>query len=134
MHHLRSLFFCFVFYCVQVFCLQTDACNMCTSGARRSHERVVEPVELVTDGCEIRCGSWKLNQGPLKGQPVLLATAPSLQPPLNLSSTYLTTRAQYYLQHGACCSEKGSGFGDRSWDLDWMFQMPVSTVQHHCTC
>jgi hypothetical protein len=33
----------------------------------------------VTDSCELPCGSWELNQGGLKEQPVLLTTEPSLQ-------------------------------------------------------
>ena len=33
----------------------------------------------VTDGCELPCGSWELNQGPLKEQPVLLTTKAYLQ-------------------------------------------------------
>jgi hypothetical protein len=34
----------------------------------------------ITDGCEPPRGSWELNSGPLKEQPVLLITEPSLQP------------------------------------------------------
>ena len=34
----------------------------------------------VTDGCELPCGCWKLNPGPLKDQPKLLITEPSFQP------------------------------------------------------
>ena len=30
--------------------------------------------------CEPPCGCWKLNPGPLEGQPVLLTAEPSLQP------------------------------------------------------
>ena len=34
----------------------------------------------VTDSCELSCGFWDLNLGPLEEQPVLLTTEPSLQP------------------------------------------------------
>ena len=34
----------------------------------------------VTDSCELPCGCWELNPGPLVEQPVLLNTEPSLQP------------------------------------------------------
>ena len=34
----------------------------------------------ITDGCEPQCDCWELNSGPLKDQPVLLTTEPSLQP------------------------------------------------------
>lgn len=33
----------------------------------------------VTDGCELPCGCWESNPGPLEKQPVLLTAAPSLQ-------------------------------------------------------
>jgi hypothetical protein len=32
------------------------------------------------DGCELPCGCWVLNSGPLKKLSVLLTTEPSLQP------------------------------------------------------
>ena len=35
----------------------------------------------ITDGCEPRCGCWKLNSGPLEEQATLLTSKPSLQPP-----------------------------------------------------
>ena len=34
----------------------------------------------ITENCELPCRSWELNPGPLKKQPVLLTTEPSLQP------------------------------------------------------
>jgi hypothetical protein len=33
-----------------------------------------------TDNCELPCGFWELNPGPLEEQPRLLTTQPSLQP------------------------------------------------------
>jgi hypothetical protein len=34
----------------------------------------------ITDSCELPCGCWELNSGPLEEQSVLLTTEPSLQP------------------------------------------------------
>jgi hypothetical protein len=34
----------------------------------------------VTDRCELLCGCWELNPGPLEGQLVCLTAGPSLQP------------------------------------------------------
>ena len=38
------------------------------------------PASGVTDGCELPCGCWESNPGPLEEQPVLLTTEPALQP------------------------------------------------------
>ena len=38
----------------------------------------------VTDSCELPCGCWGLNPGPLEEQPVVLTAEPSLQLDLNL--------------------------------------------------
>ena len=35
---------------------------------------------VATDGCELPCGCWQLDLGPLQEQPVLLTTESSLQP------------------------------------------------------
>jgi hypothetical protein len=40
--------------------------------------KVLDPE--VTDSCELLCGCWELNLGPLEVQSVLLTTEPSLQP------------------------------------------------------
>jgi hypothetical protein len=36
--------------------------------------------DSITDGCELPCGCWELNAGPLGEQPVSLTAEPSLQP------------------------------------------------------
>ena len=36
--------------------------------------------DSITDGCELSCGCWELNSGPLEEQSVLLTAEPSLQP------------------------------------------------------
>jgi hypothetical protein len=36
----------------------------------------------ITDGCELPCGCWDLNSGPLEEQSVLLTAEPSLQSPV----------------------------------------------------
>ena len=41
----------------------------------------------VTDSCELPCGCWELNPGPLEKQSMLRSTEPSLQPSLVFSST-----------------------------------------------
>jgi hypothetical protein len=43
-------------------------------------KRVLNPLELELDSCELPCGCCKLNLGPLEEQPVLLTAEPSLQP------------------------------------------------------
>ena len=37
------------------------------------------PLGPITDGCELPCGCWELNPGPLEEQPVLLTAELSLQ-------------------------------------------------------
>ena len=62
-----KLYLSYVFtLCVKVHCnsLQTH------------QKRASDPI---TDGCESRCGCWKLNLGPLEEQSVLLTSEPSLQ-------------------------------------------------------
>jgi hypothetical protein len=39
--------------------------------------RALDPI---TDGCELPCGCWELNSGPLEEPSVLLTAEPSLQP------------------------------------------------------
>lgn len=34
----------------------------------------------IVDSCELQCGCWELNRGPLEEQPVFLSAEPSLQP------------------------------------------------------
>lgn len=64
-----------------VFCLQVCLCTTCTSDVHTGQKRVSDPSRPgVTEGCELPCGCWELNPGPLQEQPVLLATEPSLQP------------------------------------------------------
>ena len=41
---------------------------------------VSDPGTGVTSTCELPCGCWELNPGPLEEQPVLLTAEPSLQP------------------------------------------------------
>ena len=44
-------------------------------------EGIGSPGTGVTDSCELPCGCWELNPGPLEEQSVLLTTGPSLQLP-----------------------------------------------------
>ena len=41
---------------------------------------VLETLELVIDRCELPCGCWEVNPGPLEEQPVFLTTELSFQP------------------------------------------------------
>ena len=66
-----SIYLCIL--CIWVFCLHV---HLYTRRGIRSHGTIV------TDGCRLPCEFWELNSGPLKEQPVLLNTEPSLQPPL----------------------------------------------------
>ena len=47
-------------------------------------ESVRCPGTGVTDSCELPCGCWELNSGPLEEQPVLLTAEPSPQPKENV--------------------------------------------------
>ena len=49
------------------------------------YEGVRSPGTGDTDSCELTCGCWELNPGPLKEQPVPITAEPSLQPPQFLS-------------------------------------------------
>lgn len=40
------------------------------------------PGNRIANSCEVPCGCWVLNPGPLEEQPVVLTTEPSLQPPI----------------------------------------------------
>jgi hypothetical protein len=53
-----------------VFCLHVCLC-----------ESVGAPETGVTKSCDLPCGCWELNLGPLEELPVLSTTEPSLQPP-----------------------------------------------------
>jgi hypothetical protein len=61
----NRLFVCL--FCALVFCLR-----VCL------YEGVRSPGTGIVDSCELSCGCWELNPGPLEEQPVLLI--PVLQP------------------------------------------------------
>jgi hypothetical protein len=46
----------------------------CVSASQKSSP------DLIMDGCELPCGCWELNSGPLEKQSVLLTSESSLQP------------------------------------------------------
>ena len=48
-------------------------------GALWWSEDIRSPGNRVRDDCELSCGCWELNSGPLEEQPVLLTAEPSLQ-------------------------------------------------------
>jgi hypothetical protein len=41
---------------------------------------IVTPGNGVADSCELPCGVWELNMGPLEGQPVVLTSEASIYP------------------------------------------------------
>jgi hypothetical protein len=47
-------------------------------------------IDPITDGCELPCGCWELNSGPLEEQSVLLTSEASLQPCIGSSETGIT--------------------------------------------
>jgi hypothetical protein len=59
----------FVYLYALVFCLDLCLC-----------EGVRSPGTGIIDNCELPCGCWELNPGPLEEQPVLSTAEPSLQP------------------------------------------------------
>lgn len=63
--------------CVWVFCLHV--CTMYMQYPQRPERGHQLPEKWRFNGCELSCQCWKLNPGPLQGQPVLLTTAPSFQ-------------------------------------------------------
>lgn len=65
----NSKYFLNFILCTLVFCLHSCLC-----------EGVGSPEAVSTDSCELSCGCWELNPGPLEEQPGLSAAEPSLQP------------------------------------------------------
>jgi hypothetical protein len=49
----------------------------------------------ITDGCELPCGCWELNWGPLESHSALLTTEPSLQPGEMTTSSYFILENHY---------------------------------------
>jgi hypothetical protein len=56
------------------------------SWLRTHQKRTLDPV---TVGCELPCGCWELNSGPLEEQSALLTIEPSLQPQTDLLLLHL---------------------------------------------
>lgn len=59
-------------------------CTMCQESARG-------PATGALDGCELPCGFWESNLGPLEEQPTLLTAKPFLQAP---ETSLLKSRAK----------------------------------------
>ncbi|EDL33388.1 mCG1045525, partial [Mus musculus] len=62
----------YLFIYLFIYCIQVHCCCLQTH-----QKRVSDPI---TDGCELPCGCWELNSGPLEEQSVLLTAEPFLQP------------------------------------------------------
>lgn len=54
----------------------------------KSEESVRSPVTGIGCSCELQCGHWKSNSGPLVREPVLLTTDPSFRPHDPILSLY----------------------------------------------
>ena len=50
-------------------------CVPCAFSAHRSGKRASDTLGMKSEDCELSCGYWELNLGPLKNQPVLLVTS-----------------------------------------------------------
>ena len=74
--HITKLGFC-LFVCFLRF---TYLCMSAVFGCMPAGQKRAS--DTSTDGCEYRCGYWKLNSGPQEEQSVLLTAEPSLWPPL----------------------------------------------------
>ena len=60
-------------------------CTMFVLYPRKLEEGVISSTMAVTWYCELPCGCWELNPGPLEEEPVPLRAEPSPQPgPVNL--------------------------------------------------
>ena len=64
------------FYSLWVFCLHVCVCTVCP---QRSDESIRFPGTGVTDSCELPCGCWESNPGPLQEQSVRVTTENSLK-------------------------------------------------------
>ena len=89
--HMHTVFLhicscCACYYCLLMFLnylfLLVSYLHTCVQYLQRPEEGIRSLGTGVTGGCELPCGCWELNPGPLEEQPVLVTTEPSLQPNL----------------------------------------------------
>ena len=91
----------FVLFCLKIYLFYVHCCCLQTHLKRAS--------DPIRDGCQLPCGCWDLNSGPLEEQSVLLTTEPRLQPRKFLSSklfwfdgwhsVFLLNEFFFYLTH-----------------------------------
>ena len=55
-------------------------CALQVCNPHSGQKRASDPQYRITDGCELPCGCWELNPGPLEEQLVILTIEQSLQP------------------------------------------------------
>ena len=67
----------FMYICVLSVCMSEQ--HLCPWCPWNPEEGVQLPRTGVTDGCELLCGCWETNPGPLQEQPLFLTAEPSLQ-------------------------------------------------------
>ena len=66
--------------CMNVLPAYMSVHSMCAWGRQEPEKGVGSLGSRVTAGCELSCGCWESNLGPLEKQPVCSSTEPSLQP------------------------------------------------------
>lgn len=73
----------FYYFMCMVFCFSVCLCTMSLLVPMKARKMQSYLLELkVTSDCELPCGCWGSNPGPLEKQLVFLTSAPSLQPQL----------------------------------------------------
>ena len=83
-----TLYYLYLFFksilCVWVFVYVYGCCmsvlHICAWSLWRPEDSLRSSGTEVTGNCEMPCGCWDLNPGPLEEQPMFLITGPSLQP------------------------------------------------------
>ena len=77
--------------------------HMCAWCLRRPEEGVGSPGTGAMDGCELPCGCWELNRGPLQEQQGLFTAEPPLQPlQVTLESFFMPSVKAVFVWEVAC--------------------------------
>lgn len=76
---------------------------ICAASMEASRERQIPPGNGLTDGCELPCGCWELNSGPLQEQQGLFTAEPPLQPlQVTLESFFMPSVKAVFVWEVAC--------------------------------
>jgi hypothetical protein len=71
--------FIYLFVCLLIYLFNVCEGSVCVH-AYRLEKGIGSHRATVIDSCELPCGCWGLNSGPLEEQPILLTAEPFLQP------------------------------------------------------